>query len=150
MFIPRHSEDLGRVTSKARNGTKLFKNIVLQNSQNNLSVPQKSSFLTIFLGKSPVEHLSHEVISVLADSLFCRFEHRFTGKGKQAPFVQVQCCYLYVLTLCSQAPPFWQGKAEHSSMSKLQSFPVKPGWNRQVHHVHCRSTVSLSRKVELQ
>ncbi len=86
MFLPRHSEGLGRVSSKAWNGTKFCKNIVLQNSQNNLSVPKKSSFLTISLGKSPVGHLSHKstFCSIQDDSLFCGFEHRFTGTGKQA------------------------------------------------------------------
>ncbi len=58
VLIPRHSEFRGRGHSEARNGTERNgiprKKLVLRNSskiiyQNDLSVHQKSSFLTLFL-----------------------------------------------------------------------------------------------------
>ncbi len=50
VLIPMYSEVHRRVDSEARNETELRKKLVLQDSQNNdLFVPQKSSFLILFL-----------------------------------------------------------------------------------------------------
>jgi hypothetical protein len=66
-LIPRHSEFRGRAISEARNGTERNgiprKKLVLRNSskiiqQNDLSVHQKSTFLTLFLKYSAVAFCS--------------------------------------------------------------------------------------------
>ncbi len=67
-FIPRHSKFCWRANSEARNGTESGKKLVLRNSskitlQNDLSVHQKSPFLTLFLKYSAAAFCS-ELVSL--------------------------------------------------------------------------------------